>query len=95
MSTLKDYPYWEAESDKDIRTQLRQICNIRKDDITQFQNLPNIFIGGRKVGKIPSSSTDAAATDRIGDVNYDASYLYIFINDSGTPAWRRVTLGSW
>lgn len=94
---FKDYPYWAAESENDIKEQLRQITHTRKDDITQIQKLPALFLGGRSVGKIPSSSIDVAATDRIGDQSYavDGSYLYIFVDASGTPAWRRVSLGSW
>lgn len=95
MTTLKDYPYWSAETLDDIKEQLRQICNARKDDIAQIQNFTNIFISGRKVGKTPSSSGDVAATDRIGDQNYDTDYLYILIDNSGTAEWRRASLGSW
>lgn len=95
MTTFKDYPYWAAKTLEDIKEQLLQIANIRKDDITLINNLPNIFIGGRKVGKIPTSSADIAPTDRVGDVNYDVNYLYIVIDNAGTATWRRATLGSW
>ena len=95
MTVFKDYPYWGAETPDDVERQLRQICNIRKDDITTIQNLPQIFMSGRKVGKVPSASNDVAATDRVGDINYDASYLYILVDNGGTPAWRRATLGAW
>lgn len=94
-TSFKDYPYWEAESEADVRTQLRQICNIRKDDISTIGNLPNTFIAGRKVGKIPTSSADVAETDRVGDINYDADYLYICVLDTGSAEWRRIALGSW
>lgn len=86
MTTLKDYPYWSAESENDTREQLRLICNIRKDDITQIQNLQNIFIGGRLVGKIPANSADVTATDRIGDVSRDNSNTYILQN-AASPQW--------
>ena len=95
MTTLKEYPYWSAENLEQIKEQMRLITNIRKDDITQFQNLPGIFVSGRKVGKVPSASNDVAATDRLGDMNWDASYLYILIDNSGTAEWRRATLASW
>lgn len=95
MTTFKDYPYWAAETLDDIKSQLRDICNIRKDDITQIQNLASIFMAGRKVGKIPSASNDVDPTDRIGDQNYDQNYLYILIDNAGTAAWRRFTAGSW
>lgn len=78
-----------------MKTQLQQICNIRKDDITQFQNLPNIFLYGRKVGKIPTASNDVTPEDRVGDVNYTATFLYILIDNGGTAQWRRTALGAW
>lgn len=98
MSTtvFKDYPYWPAESEADVKDQLRQICNTRKDDIAQISQLPSLFVSGRKVGKIPSASNDVDPdTDKLNDINWDASYLYILIDNSGTPAWRRASLGSW
>lgn len=95
MTTFKDYPYWSAESQDDIKEQLRQITNIRKDDIAQIQNLVSVFVSGRKVGKIPTSSADVDATDRLGDQNYDANYLYILIDNSGNAEWRRSALGGW
>lgn len=94
MNVLKSYPNFSGESQDEIREQLRVICSIRKDDISQFQQLENIFMSGRKVGKIPSSSADVAATDRIGDFNYNASYMYLLI-DNGGAAWRRISLGAW
>ncbi len=101
MSTItstivfKDYPYWNAESLDEIKNQLRQITNTRKDDITVITQITSSFITGRKVGKIPTGSIDVQVADKVGDINYDANYLYILIDDSGTPAWRRATLASW
>lgn len=92
---FEDYPYWTAETLDDIKEQLRQITNARKDDITQISNIVNVFVSGRKVGKIPTSSTDVTETDRIGDQNYDASYFYLLVDNGGTAEWRRIALGSW
>jgi len=95
MTTFKNYPYWDAKTLDDVIEQLRQITNLRKNDVTVISQIASSYISGRKVGKIPTSSTDVVATDRIGDVNYTASYLYILIDNAGTPAWRRVALGAW
>lgn len=93
--TTKDYPYWPAETLDDLKTQMRDITRTRKDDIAEFNNLQNTFISGRKVNKIPTASNDVSATDRLGDFSYDASYMYILVDNSGTPEWRRASLGSW
>lgn len=86
MTTLKDYPYYPIQTDADVKEVLSRIANIRKDDITQIQNLQNIFVGGRKVGKIPANSGDVAVTDRLGDISFDNSNMYVLQN-SGAPAW--------
>ncbi len=95
MTIFKDYPSYTPINLEDVKEILRTICNIRKDDITQISNLANTFVSGRKVNKIPSGSADVAPPDLVGDMNYDASYLYILVNDSGTAAWRRVAIGAW
>lgn len=95
MTQLRDYPYWPAESLPDVRQQMREIANIRKDDITQFANLPSVFIAGRKVGRVPTGSADVLATDRVGDVNWTTGFLYILVDNAGTATWRRVALASW
>lgn len=97
MSTFnfKDYPYWSAATLTEVIEQLRQICSIRKSDISTISQITTSFISGRKVGKVPSSSIDVVATDKVGDINYTASYLYILVDNAGTPTWRRVALASW
>jgi hypothetical protein len=84
-------PEWAADS-TDLMT---QICNIRKDDIVQAKNLDNQYWAGRTVGRIPSSSADVISGDKIGDLSYDANYIYILVNNAGSGVWRRATLGAW
>jgi hypothetical protein len=50
---------------------------------------------GRKVGRVPSSSADVITGDKVGDFNYDISYIYVLVDNAGTGTWRRATLGSW
>ena len=85
---------FNANSLGDIYNILKFIIQERNSDIRDKTNLPNIFISGRKVGKIPTSSTDIVDTDKVGDINYDANYLYICVNDSGA-VWRRIALTTW
>lgn len=57
--------------------------------ITELDNLPNIFVTGRKVNKTPSNSTDVVAgTDRENDFNWDNNYLYVLVDNSGTLVWK-------
>lgn len=88
---MNPYPHDIPPTLGGMNTALRFISRERANDITEFNNLQNTFMRGRKVGKVPSSSTDAAVTDRNGDVNWDTNYLYLYMG----AAWRRVALGVW
>ena len=92
---MKPYPSLRDKTLDGAHEMLQYISRERDNDITEFNNLTNIFMRGRKVGKIPTSSTDIVPSDRVGDFSYDPDYLYIVINDSGTAEWRRATLGTW
>jgi len=74
---------------------LQYILKERPNDVNDFTNLNNRFLLGRLSGKIPSGSLDVANTDRIGDVNFTPTYMYVLVDNSGTAEWRRVALSSW
>lgn len=93
--TLEDYPYWSAENLDDIKNQMRDITSARRNDIAVFQNLTSVFIQGRSVGKIPTSSTDVTNGDKVGDFSYDSTYAYLLVDNAGTGEWRRIALGVW
>lgn len=95
MIVFRDYPNWSPETLDDVKQHLREIENVRKDDITQVSNLVNIFVSGRKVGKVPASSLDVTDGDKVDDINWDASYLYILVDNAGVGEWRRASLGVW
>ena len=86
------YPY--IDSADQLVDFSKDIARIREEDIEEFSNLKNVLMSGRKVGKTPSSSSDIEDTDRVGDFNYDANYMYLCVDNTGAQ-WRRITLGSW
>lgn len=79
----------------EVQIILTDIGRQRDQDIREFNNLTNRFMRGRKVSKIPTSSSDVDDSDRVGDFNFDASYFYILVDNSGTNTWRRAALGTW
>lgn len=89
------YPMIETTSPEALAYFAQEIARQREQDVEEFSNLSNIFIRGRKVDKIPTGSTDVTNDDRVGDFNFDTSYLYICVDNSGTATWRRVAIGSW
>jgi hypothetical protein len=91
---MQPYPVIPKDSTLEFLTEkAAYVQRLREEDIENFNNLKNIFISGRKVGKIPTSSTDITAGDRVGDFNYTASHLYIVVDDAGSGEWRRIALG--
>lgn len=92
---MEPFPRIVDESLKSLARSLKQIARLRDNDILDRNSFDSMFFRGRKVSKIPTSSIDVVETDRIGDINYDTSYLYVLVNNSGTPEWRRASLGSW
>lgn len=73
----------------------QNVARKRQEDISDFDNLANVFMSGRKVAKVPTGSADVVPSDRVGDFNYDTSYFYLCVNNGGTATWRRTALGSW
>jgi hypothetical protein len=95
---MKDYPNFRIESTEDKDSLLYYILKERRNDVNDFNNLKNIFMSGRKTGKIPTSSADVTNADRIGDFNYDytSGYLYLLVDNAGTGVWSRIALDtSW
>lgn len=92
---MNQFPVMVVRSESDLYTLARYILKERKNDINDFNNLQNVFMAGRKVGKIPTGSADVIPTDRAGDFNYDASYFYILVDNGGTAVWRRTALSAW
>ena len=92
---MNSYQVFNVADDKDRLEALRTILHERRKDVKDFDELKNRFISVRKSGKIPTGSSDIDAKDAVGDMNYDANYLYLCVNDSGLAKWRRIPLTTW
>lgn len=73
---------------------LRNVARERMHDVQDFTNLPNVFLRGRKVAKVPTASADITDS-REGDFNVTATYAYFCVNNGGTLVWRRVAVAAW
>lgn len=90
---MRTYPSLKEKTMTGLIDTVQFITRERDNDVREYNNLPQIYLSGRKVNKIPSGSSDVAATDKLNDFNWDASYMYILVDNSGTAEWRRITLG--
>lgn len=91
---MRIWPSLRHKTIEGISIVLDYMISERQADRREWLDLPNQYMSGRKVGKVPSSSTDTADS-RIGDFNHDGSYLYICVDNSGSAVWRRISLSSW
>lgn len=91
---MNQYPT-RIESTLDNHTDwLRNVSRERIADVQDWNNLPNRFVGGRKVAKVPSSSADITGS-RAGDFNVTDAYAYFCLDNAGTLVWRRVAVAAW
>jgi len=91
---MREYPQVIGNGVETLKNWANQVVEMRLDDLGDFDKLPEMYMRGRKVNKVPSASNDITG-DRPGDFNYDASYLYICLDNSGTIVWRRAALAAW
>lgn len=84
---------------KDVVSFILYVTKERKNDVSDFNALKDVFISGRKVGKIPSGASDVTDLDVVGDFNIaddtGTVYLYALVNVGGTATWRRVAMSAW
>lgn len=93
---MKPYPLDISATLEGLLSAFRFISRERANDIQDFNNLQNIFMSGRKVGKIPASSVDVAADDHIGDFNITKDFRYDCVSDgAGGAVWRRIAEATW
>ena len=92
---MNRYPKILDSSGETLKSALDYIQRERLNDIADRNNLPNLFIGGRKVSKVPASSADITnPTSAAGDFNVTKDFAFFCINDAGTVKWVRVAVGS-
>jgi len=95
---MKTYPKINLERPDEVKLMLHYVNKERVNDVSDWDNLINRFISGRKVAKVPTGAADVADTDRIGDINWDyaSGYLYLLVDNAGTAVWSRIALDtSW
>lgn len=90
----KLYPDLRDESPSSVGAWIREVTRIRREGVGDFNNLSQLYIMGRKVGKVPTAYDDVADSDREGDFNFDNGYIYLLVDDSGTLKWARTAHGS-
>ena len=76
---------------RQIIDNLQEIARLREqEDISDFNNLPQRFVGGRTGTRVPTDPDSVLATDEVGDVVNDSLYEYKLVEEtSGTARWDR------
>ncbi len=79
-------------TDSQIPEVVREMVRLREQDVDDFTNLSQVFLGGRTGVRVPSSPSDVLATDNVGDVVNDDTYEYKLVQITGGALWDRRTL---
>lgn len=100
MARLNDYPNLTPDNPVDQKEFMRVVTRERTNDIKEFENLQNRFMAGRKVGKIPASSSDISPSDKLNDFNIiddgGTVYYYTLVLVGANPTWGRIEVDtSW
>lgn len=92
----KLWPIFDEKETKEKFPKLTEfmkfIVRERTNDVHAWHDLPQNYVTGRKVGKIPTNAGDVADSDRVGDMNYDDAYIYLLTTVAGTATWGRTAL---
>lgn len=92
---MKGYPITTGRTLEDVLSTVDFITSERGNDILEFDNLKEKFVGGRTTTRVPSSPSDVLPTDKEGDIVSDGTFEFKLIDDSGL-VWDRRTLNtSW
>lgn len=93
MTPFKSYPTNIPKTLDGVWNALLQITRLRPQDASAIGNLPQQFVLGRKVNKVPASSTDIADSQP-GDFNVTPTFGYYCINNAGTAEWVQWAVSS-
>lgn len=95
---MNRYPNPKDDKNPTLKSTLDFICRERLNDVRDNNNLPNNYMTGRRVVKVPSASTDITSpVSYAGDFNITVDYAYFCISDaadSGAIKWVRVAAGT-
>ncbi len=71
----------------DLESLLRAYAELKD----RFENLPNVFVSGRVIERVPVADDDTVAGEFIGDTVDDGAEEYKLVDVAGTPTWRKTT----
>ncbi len=95
---MRPYPRIIPRDLQSVIDLLLTMVQERRQDISEFENIKNVFLGGRLSGKVPTGASDVSPEDRVGDTNFDyaSGYMYRVVDDGSAGIWARITMDtSW
>lgn len=73
----------------------KRVVGMREDDISDFNNMPKVYVTRSPRTASPSSPTDITAADSQGDSFAADGFLYYLANINGNLRWQRAILSDW
>lgn len=96
---MMSFPTISDSKNATLKAWIDFVSRARIADLTFFNGLPNTYVGGRKVLKVPASSSDITDPDGkidsfVGDMNVTTGFAYFCVNNAGTAEWVRIAVGT-
>lgn len=85
---MRPYPALQKTDPKSFKEWIDFVTRERVTDSNFSNSLPNTYIAGRRVTKIPANSSDITGSFP-GDFNITSTFSYSCINSAGTVQWVR------
>ena len=92
MSEFNLPPVIAPNGEDDVLRAVSDLVRAYNELQAKFQNLPNVFVRGRVIERVPSAFNDTVSGEFIGDQVTDGTGRYEYIDDSGTPKWAKITI---
>ena len=87
---MRIYPNLLSSDNKALKDWCDFVSRERYNDVNFIKSLPNSYIGGRSVPKVPSGSTDNAGS-AAGDFSASTNGVFIAVNAGSTVTWIKLT----
>lgn len=91
---MNNYPVCQKADVTDLKSCYDYVQRQRVQDVNDRANLPNQFMTGRRVVRVPSASNNVVAGDCVNDFSVTSTYAYFLINNSGTNEWVRIAVST-
>jgi hypothetical protein len=90
LADMRLYPVLQSSDSRSTKDWIDFVSRERYNDVNFIKSLPNSYVGGRSVAKVPSGSTDNVGS-AAGDLSASTKGVFIAVNSGSTVSWIKIT----